>query len=111
MGEHENLQVFELSKGIVWGAHRLVALISTNANTHIRLGDHAHVIGAVTNSQSNFGWLELLDEGNHLSFLLWREPATNKNFARKSKLHETFGEPFALLDFEKAIAFNNSRVV
>lgn len=111
MREHKALKILKLPECVVSRAHCLVTLVATYSNSNIGLGDHAHIVGSITNSQGDLGRLILLNQSDDLSLLLWRKPARDEHLARESDLHKTFCQPPALLDFEETIALYHCSIV
>lgn len=87
MSEEQSSQESELADGIVRVTHRLVALLSKDANSHVRLLNHVHIIRPIAYGQCDRLWLTDLDHLNYLGLLTRRCSADNDclAFAKDAK--------------------------
>jgi hypothetical protein len=79
MDEHQRLQEFELTDCIVSGSCSLLSFFSEDAHSNMGLEDHIDVVCTVSNGESHLIWESLLDHVDDISFLFWRNSASENN--------------------------------
>lgn len=81
MSKEQSPQEAELTDGIVRVTHSLVALLSKDANTYMRLLYHIHIIRPIANGQCDRLWLTDLDHFDYLGLLARRGSADDNCLA------------------------------
>mmetsp|Transcript_150522 Transcript_150522/g.483914 ORF Transcript_150522/g.483914 Transcript_150522/m.483914 type:complete len:341 (+) Transcript_150522:2020-3042(+) len=89
MHQHKSLQVAELADGEVGVVDGLTALAPGDADAHLRLLDHGHIVRAVADGERHGRRLHALaDELDHLRFLQRRHAASDDHGAGLGHVQE-----------------------
>lgn len=86
--ENKKAQVFELCNGIVGRIDCLHALLALDADAHVCLLNHGHVVGPVANGQRSCRRDTHFDEINHLPLLVGRDAARHHGLATATKFQQ-----------------------
>ena len=93
MHEQQAVKIEELAEGVVSGADRLRSLLATYTNADMSFHDHRHIIGTISNRQSD-PLAIFLTESDHISFLLGRDAAADNRRGEKAQAEEFHTEGF-----------------
>jgi hypothetical protein len=86
----------------------LLSLNSTDTNTDMGSSYHIDIIRTITNSQSDYIRMSLLNHSYDISFLFWRHSAGKKYLTWASKFKELLFDSLRLHNFEKWITCDDS---
>lgn len=101
MDKEKGLEIFELGYSKICCPCRLLALLAQNANANMRLQNHVHIIGAVSDGQCRFLRKSALDHIYYVSFLLWRDAASQYNVNQIRAFQKHFETALVAFDARK----------
>lgn len=66
----------------------MLSFLTKNTNTNMGLQNHRHIIGSITNGKSCFVWVLVFYHIDDVTFLLWRNSASEDDINFVSHVQE-----------------------